>query len=64
MRRVAGRAPEGVAVRLSAADPLNLTGSILGPERLPALIGRELTLVDGVPVADGDTAAPARLVAS
>ena len=64
LRRVAGRAPEGVAVRLSAADPLNLTGSILGPERLPALIGRELTLVDGAPVADGDTPAGARLVAS
>jgi ATP-dependent Lhr-like helicase len=64
LRRVAGRAPGGVAVRLSAADPLNLTGSILGPERLPALIGRELTLLDGAPVADGGAPAGARLVAS
>ncbi len=45
--RIAGRAPEGVRVRLSAADPLNLTGSVLGPARLPALLGRELILVDG-----------------
>jgi len=46
--RIAGRKPEGVTVRISAADPLNLTGSIFGPQRLPALVGRELCLVDGV----------------
>jgi ATP-dependent Lhr-like helicase len=51
LHRVAARPPEGVTVRLSAADPLNLTGSVLGPARLPAIIGRELTLVDGSPLA-------------
>ena len=64
LHRVAGRAPEGVTVRLSAADPLNLTGSVLGPARLPALIGRELTLVDGSPVDGDDVPARSRLVAS
>jgi ATP-dependent Lhr-like helicase len=64
LHRVAGRAPEGVTVRLSAADPLNLTGSVLGPARLPALLGRELTLVDGSPVDGDDVPARSRLVAS
>jgi ATP-dependent Lhr-like helicase len=62
--RVASRPPEGVTVRLSAADPLNLTGSILGPARLPALIGRQLTLVDGSPVGIDDGPDRSRLAAS
>ena len=62
--RVANRPPEGVTVRLSAADPLNLTGSILGPARLPALIGRELTLIDGSPVGIDDGPDRSRLAAS
>ena len=58
--RRARAAPPG-ASRSGSPPPtrLNLTGSILGPERLPALIGRELTLLDGAPVADGGAPAGA-----
>ncbi len=38
-------------VSLSAADPLNLTASVLPGARVPALAGNRLLLRDGVPVA-------------
>ena len=53
LRRVASSPPGGVVVRLSAADPLNLTGGVLPGPRIPAVRGRDLVLVDGVPSADG-----------
>jgi ATP-dependent Lhr-like helicase len=55
LRAVAGRSLDGAAVRLSAADPLNLTGIVLPGPRIPALAGRELVLVDGM-VADDEHA--------
>jgi ATP-dependent Lhr-like helicase len=48
LRAVARRPGEGVAVLLSAADPLNLTGVILPGPRVPALHARTITLKDGV----------------
>ena len=47
--RSIGRSPlNGVAVQLSAADPLNLTGVILPGPRIPAQRGRTVTIKDGV----------------
>jgi ATP-dependent Lhr-like helicase len=57
LRRVASSPPQGVVVRLSAADPLNLTGGVLPGPRVPAVRGRDLVLVDGVPAADGEAGA-------
>lgn len=53
LRHLAREGPRGEKVRLSAADPLNLTGIILPGPRLPAVPGRSLVLVDGV-VAEGE----------
>ena len=50
LRAVAERRLEGTVVRLSAADPLNLTGVVLPGPRVPAVHGRELVLLDGLPV--------------
>ncbi len=48
----------GELVRLSGADPLNLVGTIVPGERIPALRGREVVYRDGVPVAPAEL--PAR----
>jgi ATP-dependent Lhr-like helicase len=48
LRSVTRRPADGVAVQLSAADPLNLTGIILPGPRIPAQHARAITLVDGV----------------
>ena len=53
LRATARRPLEGSVIELSAADPLNLTGLLLPGERVPALRGRSLTLVDGLPRAVG-----------
>jgi ATP-dependent Lhr-like helicase len=46
------RAPlTGDAVALSAADPLNLVGTLLPGARVPALTGNRILLRDGVPIA-------------
>lgn len=47
LRSVAKSPTEGHATRLSAADPLNLTGVILPGPRIPALRSRTITIVDG-----------------
>jgi ATP-dependent Lhr-like helicase len=48
LRVVARRPLDGVAVQLSAADPLNLSGVILPGPRVPAQRARTITLKDGV----------------
>ena len=45
---------EGYSLRLSAADPLNLTGVILPGPRIPAVRTRTVTLVDGMVMGEGD----------
>ena len=56
LHRVARREPDGSAIRISAADPLNLTGVILGVPRVATAAGKSITLCDGVVVSDGATA--------
>ena len=56
LRSVAGKTAEGHVVRLSAADPLNLTGVILPGPRIPAVRTRTIVIADGV-VTDGSTTA-------
>jgi ATP-dependent Lhr-like helicase len=41
----------GEPLRLSAADPLNLTGTVLAGPRIPAIAANAVTYVDGVPAA-------------
>jgi hypothetical protein len=36
-------------VQLSAADPLNVTGTLLPGPRVPSTHGRYVTYVDGIP---------------
>jgi ATP-dependent Lhr-like helicase len=48
LREVAKTAPEGHSVRLSAADPLNLTGVILPGPRIPGVRTRTIVVTDGV----------------
>jgi len=48
LSRIARREPDGRAVTVSAADPLNLTGPILGVPRVATQAGRSITLVDGI----------------
>ncbi len=43
-------APSGVAITISAADPLNLVGILIPGERVPAISGRTVSYRDGVAV--------------
>jgi len=47
----------GETVRLSAADPLNLTGVVLPGPRVPAIGANTVTYVDGAVAAEPDPAA-------
>ncbi|HEV3106227.1 MAG TPA: ATP-dependent DNA helicase, partial [Trinickia sp.] len=50
--REARKAPrEGHMVALSGADPLNLVGTLLPGDKVPALAGNRIVLRDGVPIA-------------
>jgi ATP-dependent Lhr-like helicase len=51
LQRAAKDETVGHELRLSAADPLNLTGILLPGPRIPAVRGRDLLLLDGVPSA-------------
>ncbi len=51
LRRVRGRVPDGQLVEVSALDPLNLSGTVLGGEKVPRTAGARLVYRDGVPVA-------------
>ncbi|MGB9113337.1 MAG: hypothetical protein WCF24_11505, partial [Acidimicrobiales bacterium] len=55
LHRVARREHDGSAIRISAADPLNLTGLVLGVPRVATAAGKSITIVDGV-VAINETA--------
>ena len=56
-RETAARANEA-PVTIAAADPLNLAGIVVPGERVPAVPGRELQLLNGAVVED-ETSAPA-----
>ncbi|MGH9294696.1 MAG: Lhr family helicase, partial [Acidimicrobiales bacterium] len=47
LRALVSRPAGGQVVRLSAADPLNLTGTVLPGPRVPSLRTRTITIVDG-----------------
>jgi ATP-dependent Lhr-like helicase len=51
LREVRRRPMEGALVRISAADPLNLCGTLLPGEKVPALAGNRILFRDGIPVA-------------
>jgi ATP-dependent Lhr-like helicase len=51
LRAIRKRAPNEQLISLSAADPLNLVGTLLPGNRVPALTGNRILLRDGVPVA-------------
>ncbi|HUA79600.1 MAG TPA: ATP-dependent DNA helicase, partial [Dyella sp.] len=51
LRSVRQRPPEQLRVCLSGSDPLNLVGTVLAGDRLPALAGTRVLYEDGVPVA-------------
>jgi ATP-dependent Lhr-like helicase len=53
LRRIGRSEPEGHRVRLSASDPLNLTGVIIPGPRVPAVRTRTITLLDGTLVREG-----------
>ncbi|MEX3960681.1 DEAD/DEAH box helicase [Paraburkholderia sp. EG286B] len=50
-RRAAAQGESGALVCVSAADPLNLLGTLLPGEKVPALAGNRIVFRDGVPVA-------------
>ena len=54
LRRHRAAAPSGQRVRISAVDPLNLTGIVTPGERVPAYPGRSIELVDGLPSVEPD----------
>jgi ATP-dependent Lhr-like helicase len=58
LRQVRRRERTEETVRLSAADPLNLTGVILPGARIPALRGRTVVYRDGLPVDEATARAP------
>ncbi|WP_339412383.1 DEAD/DEAH box helicase [Pseudomonas sp. EA_35y_Pfl2_R5] len=52
LREVRKRSTEGSLISLSACDPLNLLGTLLPGNKVPALAGNRLLYRDGVPVAN------------
>jgi ATP-dependent Lhr-like helicase len=57
-------APSGETITLSAADPLNLVGTLVPGERVPAISGRMVSFRDGVAVESGGFVGSPRLVAA
>jgi ATP-dependent Lhr-like helicase len=51
LREVRRRAVDGCLVCISGVDPLNLAGTIISGDKVPALAGNRIAFIDGVPVA-------------
>jgi ATP-dependent Lhr-like helicase len=51
LRDVRKRAPDRTLIAVSAADPLNIVGTILPGEKVPSLAGNRIAFLDGVCVA-------------
>ncbi|MEN8161329.1 MAG: hypothetical protein ABFS41_14765, partial [Myxococcota bacterium] len=58
LRQVRRRERTGEIARLSAADPLNLTGVVLPGPRVPSLRGRAVVYRDGLPIDEATAHAP------
>jgi ATP-dependent Lhr-like helicase len=52
LRAVRREGPGGHTLKISACDPLNLTGIITPGARVPAVLGHWVTYRDGVPLAE------------
>jgi ATP-dependent Lhr-like helicase len=50
LRDMRRRPHDGTLVRVSGADPLNLCGTVLPGEKIPAIAGNRIVFRDGVPV--------------
>ncbi|AOB30903.1 ATP-dependent DNA helicase [Bordetella sp. H567] len=51
LREVRRRPVDGTLVRISAVDPLNLCGTLLPRDKVPALAGNRILFRDGLPIA-------------
>jgi ATP-dependent Lhr-like helicase len=51
LREVRRRAQDGGLVCISGVDPLNLCGTLLAGDKVPALAGNRILFRDGIPVA-------------
>jgi ATP-dependent Lhr-like helicase len=51
LRELRRSALSGDLIAVSAADPLNLCGIVVGPRRVPALAGNRVVYRDGLPIA-------------
>ena len=51
LRAARARADDGELICLSGSDPLNLVGTVLSGEKVPALAGSRLLFRDGIPIA-------------
>lgn len=51
LRQVRKREPDGAMLVISAADPLNLAGTLLAGEKVPRVVGNRLVVRDGLVVA-------------
>ena len=49
LRAARKQQPANERITLSAADPLNLIGSVVPGERVPAISNRSIAYVDGIP---------------
>ena len=58
LRSTRRAAPSGQVVKLSACDPLNLTGIVTPGARVPAMLGKSVSYRDGVPL-QAEEGAPA-----
>ena len=59
LRRVRRQERNGERVWVSAIDPVNLVGVVVPGEKVPALAGRGILYVDGLPLAiEAETALP------
>ena len=58
LRAIRRATPSGQVLRLSACDPLNLTGSVTPGARVPAMLGKYVAYRDGIPLAGPADALP------
>ena len=64
LRAVRQQEPQGDLVLVSGSDPLNLVGTVLAGNKLPALVGTRVLYEDGVAVAAWVASKPQWLVES
>ncbi len=63
LRAVRGRADDGGLISVSGSDPLNLVGTVLAGDKVPAVNGSRVLYRDGVPIAALVAGKPIALIA-